>query len=178
VLVSTHGIGTDMTTKINLNQIQPASANNVVLGAGPSGAGQSYTEIALKTQPFTSSFGLNIDGGGLVPAPLPVTRFVTVPFDCTITGWTIIADAAGDCSFDVWFRAGTAPPSAPLVPSASDKISASAPVSMVGVQSKSGDATAIATWAKSLTSWGTLGFTLTSVNFVHSIAVQIQVTRS
>lgn len=42
-----------------------------------------------------------IDGGGNA-ITTGAKHFVTVPFDCTITGWTILADVSGSIVIDVW----------------------------------------------------------------------------
>jgi len=134
---------------------------------------------ATIVQPFPGAIGATFDGGQNVPnTSLPLIRYITLPFNATITNWTLVGDSIGDCSIDLWFIPGSAPPAAPSIPLVGNKISAAAPISMTGVQSKSGDATAIATWSKSITKWGTLAFVMTSVNFVHTISVEIQVSRS
>jgi len=42
-----------------------------------------------------------VDGGGIVVAS-GVKIDVVVPFECVITGWTILADQVGSAEFDIW----------------------------------------------------------------------------
>lgn len=42
-----------------------------------------------------------IDGGGSVIVP-GRTDYIEVPYDCAITGWTVVADVVGSIVVDVW----------------------------------------------------------------------------
>jgi hypothetical protein len=48
----------------------------------------------------TASINVVIDGGGAVPST-GVKGQVTIPADCTITGWVLTADQAGSAVIDV-----------------------------------------------------------------------------
>jgi hypothetical protein len=139
------------------------------------------SEKAVKTYVDARSivpFGVTFDGGASVPTA-PIVRYIEVPFDCTITSWTITGDASGSASVDVWFIAGSgAPPTAPNIPTSSNKISASAPIALSSAQSAAGGASAISTWTPALTKWGQLAFNLSSVTTCKSINVQIQCTKT
>jgi hypothetical protein len=50
---------------------------------------------------ITRSFGIAIDGGGQA-ITTGVKGDIVVPFDCTIQGWTLIADQSGSIVIDVW----------------------------------------------------------------------------
>ncbi len=50
--------------------------------------------------PLTGLIGLTIDGGGSVPTT-GAKGFVEIPFACTITSWTILADISGSCQITV-----------------------------------------------------------------------------
>ena len=120
---------------------------------------------------------------GVIGATIQATdvnkpQYITIPFAATITSWTIIADTSGSASVDVWFIAGSAPPTAPNIPLVANKISASAPIALSSAPSAAGGATAISTWTTALSQWGTLAFNLTSISTSTKVTVQIQVTRS
>jgi hypothetical protein len=134
-----------------------------------------YNSSSGKWTPTTNGriFGATI-GSGDVGKP----QYITVPFNCTITSWTIIADTSGTATCDVWFLAGSAPPSAPSIPLVGNKISASAPIATSSAQSAAGGSTAISTWTKALTQWGTLAFNLSSMTTSTKVTIQIQVSRS
>lgn len=47
------------------------------------------------------AIGITIDGGG-VAITTGVKGYVSVPFNCTIVGWTLLADQSGSMVVDVW----------------------------------------------------------------------------
>ena len=122
---------------------------------------------------LTRTIGITIDGGGNAPST-GIKGFVTIPYNCTITGWTAIADQSGSASVDVCYVAGSgAPPTAPNIPTDSNKISASAPVVLSSAQSAAGGSSAISTWSTSLGQWGTVMFNLNSVTTCTRVSVQL-----
>lgn len=65
----------------------------------------SVTPLAyggLNTNSKISSVGLTIDGGGSPIATGVVKSNIVIPFACTITGWTILADTTGSIVIDIW----------------------------------------------------------------------------
>ena len=48
-----------------------------------------------------STIGLSLDGGGEV-ITTGIKGFIRVPFDCTITKWTLLADQTGSIKIDIW----------------------------------------------------------------------------
>jgi hypothetical protein len=51
--------------------------------------------------PSSASFGVTIDGGGSVIST-GNKGYVFIPYNCTVTGWTLIADVSGSVVIDVW----------------------------------------------------------------------------
>jgi hypothetical protein len=49
----------------------------------------------------TRTFGITVDGGGVAPGA-GIKGDVYIPYACTITGWTILADTTGSIQFDLW----------------------------------------------------------------------------
>ncbi len=47
------------------------------------------------------SFGITIDGGGSAIST-GVKGYISIPFDCTIVGWILVADVSGSIVIDVW----------------------------------------------------------------------------
>lgn len=101
------------------------------------------------------------------------TAKIDIPWNFTVTGWSIIGNTGtGSASVDVCFHSGSAPPSAPSIPNTTtDKISASAPVSVSSAASAAGGSSAISTWTTSLTQWGTVLFNPTSMTGFTSVQV-------
>jgi hypothetical protein len=50
---------------------------------------------------LTERFVVVFDGGGLEIADNKVV-YINVPFDCTLTGWTLLGDVSGAIKLDVW----------------------------------------------------------------------------
>lgn len=69
------------------------------------------------------SFGVTVDGGGSV-VTAGSKGFVVVPFACTITGWSIVADQSGSVAFDVEKAADGVVPSTSIVASAAPTLTA------------------------------------------------------
>lgn len=161
------------TVKVNLSGIDELDF--------PSGVSSATTSDGVTTINLsgggTGIIGIGIDGGGSTPTA-PIVRYIFVPYACTITGWSIIADQTGSASLDVWFIAGTgAPPTSPNIPTSANKISSSAPIALSSAQSASGGSAAIATWNTALTQWGTLAFNLSTATTVKTLNIEIQVTK-
>jgi hypothetical protein len=60
---------------------------------------KNFTSGSISSQ--TGSFGITIDGGGSA-ITTGVKGYVTIPYNCTITGWTLVADVSGSIVIDVW----------------------------------------------------------------------------
>ena len=138
----------------------------------------AFTARAITESDLPASSQVGVFGATIAASDVGNPQFVTVPYNCTISGWTIMADASGSASVDVWFIAGSAPPTAPNIPTSGNKISASAPIATSTAQSAAGGATAISTWTTALTIWGTLAFNLSSITTSTKVTIQIQVQRS
>lgn len=71
-------------------------------------ASSGVTAATLKSNLKTGSFGVTIDGITSV-IQIGQVGYVVMPYDGTITGWSITANVAGNVQFDVW-RATSAIP--------------------------------------------------------------------
>jgi hypothetical protein len=104
---------------VTLAKIQNAGANSVWVGSGSSGTGAAYTEntfgagltvgassVALSTAAKTRSITFNINGNGsAITTGTVVGSDTYVPYACTITAATLVADASGSIVIDVWAQA-------------------------------------------------------------------------
>jgi len=117
---------------------------------------------------LTQVIGLVIDGGGAVPAT-GAKGFIAVPFNCTIVGWTVLADTTGSAQFTV--SRGTYS-SYPTVTS----IVASAPPNISSAQKNT--TTTLTGWTTSLSAGDILSFNLNSVSTVTRLVLELQVTRN
>jgi hypothetical protein len=121
--------------------------------------------------------GAMIDGGSSTPTTgLKVT--IQVPFAGTIIGWSVLADVSGSASVEIWKVASSAPPSAPVIPTSGNKISASAPVSLSSAQSAAVASSGVSTWTTSVAAWDVFGFNLVSASTLKRLMIELQILRS
>jgi hypothetical protein len=123
--------------------------------------------------------GITIDGGGSVPST-GLKGSVALPFGFTLTGWTAEATdgTTGSVSVDIWAAAGSPPPAVPPVPTAANKISALAPVSISSAQSASGGTSAISTWTTALPQYTQVSFYLSSITTCTRVTIALIGTKS
>jgi len=94
-----------------------------------------------------------------------------VPFACTITSTTILADQSGSIVVDIWKDTY-----ANFPPTDGDSITASAPPTLSSAQ-KNQDAT-LTGWTKSIAAGDILAYNVDSVTTVTRVVVTLQVTKS
>lgn len=117
--------------------------------------------------------GISIDGSGSTPST-GVKGIIQCPIQGTIVGWSVIADVSGSITVEIDKHSSSAPPSAPSIPNTTtDKISASAPISLSSAQSASGDATAVSTWTTSVAQWDTFQFNVTAVSTLTRVTAYV-----
>jgi len=93
-----------------------------------------------------------------------------VPFNCTITGWTLLADVSGSIVIDVWKDSyGNFPPTV------ADTIAGTEKPTLSSAQ-KNQDLT-LSTWTTGLLQGDVLGFNVDSVTTVTWIALALRVTK-
>ena len=116
-----------------------------------------------------SGLEAHIDGGGRVIST-GLKGFLEVPFNCTITGWTLLADQSGSIVIDVWKDSyGNFPPTV------ADTIAGTEKPTLASVQ-KNQDLT-LSTWTTGLLQGDVLGFNVDSVTTVTWIALALRVTK-
>jgi hypothetical protein len=107
---------------INLT-ITSAATNTLVLSAGTGGgsvggvtslttgsglSANSTTGAITIVATATTSFGVAVDGSGGV-ITTGQKGYVRIPYDFTITSWTLIGSPSGSITFDIWRRANAIP---------------------------------------------------------------------
>src|SRR5580765_6016092 len=109
-------------------------------GGGPTytaGPGISISNGVISATAVISSIGINLDGGGSI-LTTGQKGYIRIPFNATITGWSIIAREVGSATFDVWKSpSGTKP-------TVANTITASAKPTLTGTDTVS--STAVGTW--------------------------------
>lgn len=113
-----------------------------------------------------ASFG-DVTAGQVITTGLKY--FLEVPFACTITGWTLFADAVGSIVIDVWKDTYSAFP-----PTVADTITGSEKPTLSGVQ-KNQDLT-LTTWTTSIAAGDVLAFNVDSATTVKQATLTLRVT--
>jgi hypothetical protein len=101
--------------------------------------------------------------------------YLEIPFGCTITQATLLADQTGSVVVNVWKTtyASFAPGTHPV---AADKITASAPPT-ISSAAKSQDAT-LTGWTTAITAGDILAFNVDSVTTITRVTLDLKVTKS
>jgi hypothetical protein len=111
------------------------------------------------------AIGITIDGGGSAIST-GVKGYIQVPFACTITGVTMLADVSGSAVVDVWKDTYANYP-----PTIADKITASAPPT-ISAAVKSTDTT-LTGWTKAIAAGDVLAFSVTSASTITRLTVTL-----
>lgn len=130
------------------------------------------TELALGTSANakTASIGITIDGGGLAILT-GLKGYIEVPYACTITRATLLADVAGSIVIDIWKDTY-----ANFPPVVADTITASAKPTISAAQ-KSQDST-LTGWTTSVAAGDILAFNVDSCSTITRAHLILKVTKT
>lgn len=144
-----------------------ASASIAQSGAS---SGQTLIWNGTAWTPTTAGavIGLVIDGAGSVPTT-GAKGFLQIPYACTLTGWTLLADVSSSAQITISKGAYSAYP-------AVSSIVASAPPALASAQ-KNTSAT-LTGWTTAIAAGDVLSFNLDSVSTCTRLTLELQVTRS
>ena len=145
----------DVTVSADVDTMM-GSANNAAI----------RSNIGVGTQQLSATF----DGGGLVLVAASKVR-VRVPFACTITAATIVADQSGSAVVDIWKDTYANYP-----PTVADTITASAKPTLSSAI-KNTDST-LTGWTVALAAGDWLFFNLDSITTCTYVRVDLSVTRA
>lgn len=116
---------------------------------------------------ITEQIGITVDGGGSV-LTTGQKGYKSFPVAGTITGWRLLADAAGDIEFDIFKD-----PFASFPPTTS--IVAAAPPELVGVDSD--EDTTLTGWTTSVSAGDVFGFEITGVpDTITRVTLELTIT--
>ena len=151
-------------TKTTNFQMTAGATNGYVLTSDVSGnASWQASSGGGSIAPITISW----DGqGGFITTGL--TRYFVVPYNCNITGWSIVAEGTNPtCTIDVWgITSGTS------LPTVVDTITASAPPNLsTGNVVRSSNLTG---WSTSLSAGDILGFNIDATSNALTIKINIE----
>lgn len=151
-----------------------SSATNTLGKLAIGTAGQALVVNSGATAPAwttqNSSISFIIDGGGTA-ITTGVKGDLTIPFNCTITEWTLLCDQSGSIVVDVWKDVYANYP-----PTVADTITASAkPTVTTSVKNQS---TTLTGWTATITAGDTLRFNVDSITTVQRVTLSLKVYRT
>jgi hypothetical protein len=118
---------------------------------------------------IASSFGITIDATGS-SITTGTKGYISIPYNCTITGWVLLADVSGSIVIDVWKDTyGNYPPTLADSIAGSEKPTLSSAI-------KNQDLS-LTTWSTSVTAGDTIAFNVDSVSTVQRVHLIINTTR-
>lgn len=124
----------------------------------------------LKTSIKTATITFIIDGGGAA-ITTGEKGHLEIPFACTITGWTILADRSGSIVVDVWKDTY-----ANFPPDVGDTIAGSEKPTISAAQ-KGQDLT-LTTWTTAITAGDILAFYVDSVTDIERVTISLKVVKT
>lgn len=127
------------------------------------------TTSGKKTVTEAKTVGIVIDGGGSA-ITTGVKGYLQIPFNATITGWTILADTSGSCVVDVWKDTYANYP-----PTIADVITASAKPTLTAATKAT--STTLTGWTTTITAGDVLAFNVNSASTVTRITVTLSINR-
>jgi hypothetical protein len=151
-----------------------SSATNTLGKLAIGTAGQALVVNSGATAPAwttqNSSITFIIDGGG-VAISAGIKGDLTIPFNCTITEWTLLCDQSGSIVVDIWKDVYANYP-----PTVANTITASAkPTVTTSVKNQS---TTLTGWTATITAGDTLRFNVNSATTVQRVTLSLKVYRT
>jgi hypothetical protein len=162
-------IANDAVTNAKAANMAEATLKGRAAGAGtgdPTDLSKAQAQAILGIG--TTTLGIVIDGGGAVIAT-GVHGDLRIPFACTITKATLLADQSGSIVIDVWKDTY-----ANFPPTVADTITAAAKPTLSGA-AKSEDST-LTGWTTAVAAGDVLRFNVDSVATVTRVVLQLDVT--
>lgn len=130
----------------------------------------SGADLSVSSNCRTASIQFIIDGGGSA-ITTGVKGYLSIPFACTITNVTMLADQSGSIVVDIWKDVYSSYP-----PTDVDSITASA-VPTISAATKSTDST-LTGWTTSIAAGDILGFNVDSVSSISLLTISLTCLRS
>jgi hypothetical protein len=150
------GLGT--AAQNNTGDFDAAGAASSAQSAAIAATNKDRIEFAVSGNGFAITTGIKGDK--------------SIPFNCTITGYDIVADQAGAIEFDLWVDT-----LANFPPTIADTIVAAAPVKITATADKATDST-LTGWSKNLTKGSVMRLNCNSATTIKRVAIILYVTKT
>ena len=162
------------TEDSNLAEIQTTFVTSSIaqltgdVTAGPATAPGQSVPSTLKTNLRVGSFGTTVDGYiGVIQTG--VVGYVVMPYDGTITGWSIAANVSGSIRFDIW-KTNNA------IPTVANTIVASAKPQLSSAQYLS--STTLTGWTTTFIAGDVFAFFVETATTIKNATISIRVNKS
>lgn len=163
---------------VTLKAADAAGTHTLTLPTADGDAGQYLQTdgsgaMSWATVPATASIGYAIDGGGVAITTGVAGPGIRIPFACTITEWTLLADTTGSITIDIWKDViGSYPPTV------DDTI-----IGVGGTKPNISNATnasssTLTNWTTAIGAGDVLRFKVDSVTSITSVSLILKVTKS
>lgn len=120
---------------------------------------------------ITGGFGYSISSGSSLDISPGIKGFISVPYNMTVTEWTIIADQAGSAILDLWVS-----PYSTSLPDASDSITGSAKPEISG--SNTARSSNLTGWKKALKAGDLIVFYIDSISGIKNMSFNLRGRRT
>lgn len=121
---------------------------------------------AVLSAASVGTFGITINNSN-AEITTGIKNYIIIPYDCTITGYNIIADVVGDCVIDVWKNT--------TIPTVLDTITGSQKPALVAQITNSD--LSLNTWTVSVNAGDIIAFAVESANTIKKITLTISVIK-
>lgn len=126
----------------------------------------SSQSTGLRWATLSPRIGATIDGAGVVLTTGAKAAYVSIPYDCTITAWRLLADVSGSVVVDVWKDTF-----ANFPPTNADSIVASAKPTLT--TALAAESSTLTGWTTSCTAGDVLEFEVESATSVTRVRVEL-----
>jgi len=163
------GSGT-ITGSLTVTEGINSSFTGSLFGTASNAVSSSYANFSGDFKPgsISGSFGITIDGAGSA-ITTGNKGYATIPYDGTITGWTMIADQSGDCVIDVWKN------SSGNIPTIIDTITGTEKPTLSSQQINS-DLT-LTSWTTTVSAGDIVAFNVDSISTITRVNLSIYITK-
>jgi hypothetical protein len=175
VLTTGDSLATFKNAGVQIANLTPSGSltlNGTTNQLGDSGSALTYNGVAIGTT-ITNSFGVHLDGGGLVLAT-GLAGYATIVNGGTIQSCVMLADQTGSAVVDIWrctygqFDAGS------THPVAGDKITSSAPPTITSAVKSTN---ALTGWSLSVTNGDVIAWSVTACTNITKLDISVTTIR-
>jgi hypothetical protein len=146
------------------------NCDGLPISTGVSGLGTGVATMLASSTGAVVSISFLVDGAGAT-ITTGIKGDLQIPFACTISTWTLLADQSGSLVVNIWKDTYANYP-----PTVADKITASAPPTISS--STKGQSSTLTGWTTTISAGDTLRFNVDSVTTIQRVTLALTVTKT